>query len=84
MATKIFKQILMVYEIVFIQVKLLFYCMASNCFMSVLLPLVKLNLIVMFMVFKTNIILSFSFVVVHSYVYNLLHGTFIPVPSFSF
>ncbi len=49
MATTFFKQILMVYEIVFIHVKLF------DCYMSLLLPLVTLSLKLMFIVFKTNV-----------------------------
>ncbi len=43
MTTKVFKQILMVYEIVLIHVKLLFYIFVFDCYMSLLLPLVILS-----------------------------------------
>ncbi len=44
----------MLYEIVFIHVKLLFYFFVFNCYMSLLLPLVTLSLKLMF-VFNINV-----------------------------
>ncbi len=55
MTTKVFKQILMMFEIVFNRVKLLFYIFVFDCYMSLPLPLVTLSLKLMFIVFKTNV-----------------------------
>ncbi len=54
MATKVYKQILMLYGIVFIYVKLLFYIFVFDCYMSLLLPLVTLSLKLMFIVFEAK------------------------------
>ncbi len=45
----------MVYEIVFIHVKLLVYIFVFDCYMSLLLALVTLSLKLMFTVSKTNV-----------------------------
>ncbi len=51
MVNKVFKQILMVYEIVFIHIKL-FLLYILNCFMFLFLPLVTVSLKLMFIVLK--------------------------------
>ncbi len=43
MATTVFKHNLIVYDIEFIHVKLLFYIFVIDCYMSLLLPLVTLS-----------------------------------------